>query len=264
MAGSAAKKSLTAERPSLQTRNTSKSDATVTPHNTPQPLSERVVSSSKSNARHGRSASAQVPVSGSGGMKKGLRNKNSAHTIRPVDWELGPGFPVQVQGPPPSTNNVGNGGNSGRDTPNKLTKKSENGGRRTSYAGSRTYTPSPGMGGGISKMVSETWGSAGRRIEAAAVAAADGNGIGYRDVAKPVEFDGLSPMIGPGVRGNENWLPGRGERYGDGSVGCQKLEAKAEVEPKQATGSRRMVDIFLNSRRKAMKGSEDSNAAAFI
>lgn len=264
VAGSAAKKSLSVERPALQTRNTSKIDATVTPHNTPQPLSERVVSSSTLNARHSRSASAQVPVSGSGGIKKGLRNKNSAQTIRPVDWEFEPGFPVPVQGLPPSINNVGSGGTSGRDTPNKLTKKSENVGRRISYAGSRTYTPSPGMGGGISKMVSETWGSAGRRMEAAAVAAADGNGIGYRDVIKPAEFDGLSPMIGPGVRGNENWLPGRGERYGDGSVGCQKLDAKAEVEPKQATGSRRMVDIFLNSRRRAMKGSEDSNAAAFI
>ena len=113
-------------------------------------------------------------------------------------------------------------------------------------------------------MVSETWGSAGRLIEEAAVVAADGTGIGHRDVTKPVEFDGLSPMIGPGVRGNENWIPGRGERYGDGSVGCQKLEIKAEVEPSKATGSRRMVDMFLSSRRRAWKGSEDSNAAAFI
>lgn len=260
VAGSAAKKSLTADRPVTKTPVSKGGDTMVTPKNTPQPLSERAVSSSKANVRHGRSASTQIlPQSGSG-PKKGLGKKTSAQSIRPLDWELGPGFPqVQPHGSSPSVTTAG------KDTPpvTKLTRRSENHGRRTSVVGSlrsmsRTYTPSPGTNvtvgadTGIRKMVQDTWGSAGRRIESGRVPT--------REVSmnKPVEFDGLSPMMGQGLaqRVNENWVPGRGERYGDGSVGNGR-QPEMKAESKMGTGTRKMVDLFLSSRRKATKSSDD-------
>lgn len=260
VAGSAAKKSLTADRPVVKTPMTKGSDTTVTPNNTPQPLSERAVSSSNINARHGRSASVQVPPQSSGVAKKGLGKKTSVQTIRPLDWELGPGF-LQAQShgssPPVTT------GGKDTSTANKLARRSENYGRRISGVGSLrspTYTPSPGtnVGGtmgpdtGIRKMVQDTWGSAGRRIESGEVPTKDAN------MSKPVEFDGMSPMMGQGLaqRVNENWVPGRGERYGDGSVGSGK-QPQVKQESKMTAGSRKMVDMFLMSRRRATKSSED-------
>lgn len=88
-----------------------------------------------------------------------------------------------------------------------------------------------------------------------------------KEVAKPMALDGMSPMMGQGMaaRGNENWVPGRGERYGDGSVGCGdgKVQGSLAGEGKHM-GSRRMVDMFLSSRRRMIKGSEESGASAFI
>lgn len=110
----------------------------------------------------------------------------------------------------------------GLDTPNKLVRKS---GRR----GSNANTPSPGTGLGEVMAAQGRFGSAGGRA--------------------------------PGM---ENWSPGMEEGCGvegTGLVGPTTAGVVGRGVDAQVLGSKRMVDMFLSSRRRRVAGSEEDGNA---
>jgi hypothetical protein len=90
------------------------------------------------------------------------------------------------------------------------------------------------------------------RCESNGNAQSPGSGTGFEQAeGRPFQ------SVGGRVSGMENWTPVKAGVTGGGKdvmVGGRTRETNG-----QAMGSRRMVDLFLSSRRKRVAGSEDSN-----